>query len=256
MRRWLRRLRRALARWRPGPRRACAICLAQIGRFLPYRGGSSRQPGVVAALAMVGSNVDQFECPACGAHDRERHAWLYLQAAGVLESARGGRVVHFAPERQLGPRLHALAGHYTACDLFPSAAGVERVDITAMPFADGTVDLLVANHVLEHVDDDRRALREIARVLRPGGCAVLQTPYSAMLANTWSDPGIATPRARLHAYGQEDHVRLYGRDIFERFASCGLASAVARHAELLPDIDAARAGVNADEPFFLFRRPA
>lgn len=247
--------RRGVACWHLGTSRQCSLCLARVGRFLPYRGGRRAQPAVVAALAMVGSDVDQFECPCCGAHDRERHVWLYLQASKLLERQATGRVVHFAPERRLGPRLRALSAAYTACDLFPADASIERADITAMPFPAGSVDLLVANHVLEHVDDDLRALDEIARVLRPGGCAVLQTPYSAALTATWSDPGIAAPQARLHAYGQEDHVRLYGRDIFERFASRGLVSRVVQHAELLSGVDARQAGVNPAEPFFLFHRP-
>jgi SAM-dependent methyltransferase len=134
--------------------------------------------------------------------------------------------------------------------------GVVKADMEAMPFADAAFDLVIANHVLEHVDDERKALGEVARVLAPGGFAILQTPYSARLHATWRDPGIDTPEARLQAYGQEDHVRLFGRDIFERIASAGFESHVRRHAELLGDVDPGVAGVNAAEPFFLFRKPA
>jgi SAM-dependent methyltransferase len=124
-----------------------------------------------------------------------------------------------------------------------------------MPFGDGQFDFVVANHVLEHVQEDAHALREIFRVLKPGGQAVLQTPYSAVLHQTFSDPGISTPEARLQLYGQEDHARLYGRDIFDRFTGCGLEARVGTHAELLPGLDAVRHGVNPQEPFFLFERP-
>jgi SAM-dependent methyltransferase len=105
------------------------------------------------------------------------------------------------------------------------------------------------------VDDDLKALTEIYRVLKPGGHAILQTPYSAKLHHTWEDPGIDDDAARLQAYGQIDHVRLFGRDIFARFASTGLASCVRQHHELLPDVNAAVFGVNPREPLFLFRRP-
>jgi SAM-dependent methyltransferase len=110
--------------------------------------------------------------------------------------------------------------------------------------------------VLEHVDDDARALAEIRRVLKPGGMAILQTPYSRKLHRTWSDPGIDTPQARLQAYGQEDHVRLFGRDIFERVVAAGFESCVRQHADLLRDIDPATFGINPVEPFFLFRKAA
>ncbi len=123
-----------------------------------------------------------------------------------------------------------------------------------MPFEDQSFDLLIASHVLEHVGDDRAALREIHRVLKTGGQAILQTPYCRMLTHTWEDPGITTAAARVQAYGQDDHVRLFGRDIFDRFASAGLAADVRTHDELLPTFDAAEYGVNRAEPFFLFRR--
>jgi SAM-dependent methyltransferase len=123
-----------------------------------------------------------------------------------------------------------------------------------MPFADASFDLVIANHVLEHVDDDRRALAEIVRVLAPEGRAILQTPYSPVLARTWEDANIRDECARLQAFGQEDHVRLYGSDIFARFESAGLVSRVRTHTELLAQHDAYYNGVNAREPFFLFQR--
>jgi len=97
-------------------------------------------------------------------------------------------------------------------------------------------------------------LSEIHRVLKPGGMAILQTPYSSRLHRTWQDAGIDTPEARLQAYGQEDHVRLFGRDIFDRIVAAGFRSDVRLHSELLADVDPDIAGVNAAEPFFLFRK--
>lgn len=219
---------------------------------MPYRDGTT--PPLMSVLDVIGSDIDNFECPRCGAHDRERHILMYLEASGFMDSLPTMRVVHFAPEPRLAQCIaKALPVQYIKCDLHPAAADVERVDIEAMPFADESFDLLIANHVLEHVDDDLRALTEIGRVLKPGGAAILQTPYSAVLQRTWSDPGIVSERARLQAYGQEDHVRLFGRDIFDRFASSGLCPCVVSHQELL-DCDSREAGVNPREPFFLFRR--
>lgn len=237
----------------PGGRQ-CALCEARLLRFLPYRGGSWLLPPLMRALEVVGSDVDNFECPRCGCHDRERHLFLYMSRAGLLDDLSGKTVVHFAPERGLTPRIAAAKpARHVLCDIVPGP-GVQAEDLHRTSFETGSVDLLIANHVLEHVACDRAAVREIARILKPGGFAILQTPFSPVLAETWDDPGIATEAVRLQAYGQEDHVRLFGRDIFERIASAGLASLVRSHAEALPAVDAEMAGVNPSEPFFLFRR--
>jgi SAM-dependent methyltransferase len=204
---------------------------------------------------VVGSDVDNFECPWCGSTDRERHLLLYLSAHPAFSDMRQWSVVHFAPERHFSAHLLSLGlKSYLKCDLFPATEDVERVDITAMPFPDQSVNLLIANHVLEHVADDHEATREIFRVLAPGGYAILQTPFSPVLRHTWSDPGITSQEMRLQAHGQEDHVRTFGEDIYSRIEQSGLSNMVSAHRQLLPDHDAGYYGVNVDEPFFLFRR--
>lgn len=233
----------------------CVLCGHHLSAFLPYRAGI--RPPLMNTLDVVGSDVEHFECPWCGCHDRERHLFLYMNACGLLPDLSGKTVVHFAPERQLSHRiLDAGPMRYIKCDLFPQTSDVMRVNLLNMPFADNSVDLLIANHVLEHVSDDAKALREIVRILKPGGYAILQTPYSSKLEHTWSDPGINSDEERLQAYGQEDHVRLYGRNIFNRFESFGLTDCVQTHRDALHDISALRYGVNEAEPFFLFQRLA
>ena len=208
------------------------------------------------AVGGVGSDVDHFECPWCGCHDRERHLFFYMTAIGLLPRMPGKSVLHFAPEKRLSQRIRAAEpARYVKCDLFPQAPDVLQVNMLEIQFEDDSFDLLVANHVMEHVADDQRALAEIVRVLKPGGCAILQTPFSSKLRHTWADSGIDSDEARLQAYGQEDHVRLYGLDIFERFEQAGLRADVKSHREALPDIDSARFGVNEAEPFFLFYKP-
>ena len=250
-------IRYAAAGWIPGGHCHCALCGHHVWRFMPYRKGSRGVAPLMHTLDVVGSDVDNFECPRCGAHDRERHLLLYMRAAGLLDWLHGKSILHFAPEKRL-PHwiLAANPAQYTQCDLHPSSPEVMRVDMLDMAFEAGNFDMLIANHVLEHVGSAEKALAEIFRVLKSGGYAILQTPYSAKLHRTWSDPGIDTPQARLQAYGQEDHVRLFGRDIFDIVAAAGFESRVRRHAELLDDTDHVMAGVNATEPFFLFRKPA
>ncbi len=245
--------RYAMAGWVPGGRRYCVICKHHVWRFMPHGRGAGGAPKLMAALGTVGSDVEHFECPHCGAHDRERHLLMYLETSGTLEAMRGKAVLHFAPEKRLS-RLIAQTepARYVRCDLYPSDPSIEPVDMLDMPFDDETFDFLIANHVLEHVDDDGLALREIHRVLKPGGQAVVQTPYSTKLHRTWQDAGIDTAAARLQAHGQEDHVRLYGMDIFERICGAGFISLVQRHADILGGVDAAKFGVNAKEPFMHF----
>lgn len=241
--------------WLPGGRRSCIACGHAVWRFMPYGAGSRGLPPLMRALDVVGSDVDHFECPRCGAHDRERHLLLYFEAAGLFAALRGAAVLHFAPEKHLSRRIVAAQpARHVRCDLFPASPDVERVDMLAMQFPDASFDMVIANHVLEHVDDDGRAVAEIRRVLKPGGHAVLQTPFSRMLHATWQDDGIRGEDARLQAYGQGDHARLFGRDLPQRIASAGLAARVRSHAELLPEVDPVRHGVNPDEPFLLFER--
>lgn len=233
----------------------CVLCARRVSGFLSYRGGRKNMPRLPLALGMIGSNVDAFGCPSCGGHDRERHLCLYMQAAGFFKEMEGKSVLHFAPERQLAGKIQASnPGKYIKCDLFPDASDVVRVDMLAMDFPDNVFDILIANHVLEHVADDVAALLEIYRVLKPGGYAILQTPYCERLYKSWSDPGIDSDAARLEAYGQEDHVRLYGRDIFNIFESSGLVSCVRHHEELLSNIRGEIYGLNESEPFFLFKK--
>lgn len=239
-----------------GARRYCCICESRVRRFLPYRRGLASVPPLMLQLAVVGSDVEHFECPACQSHDRERHLLLYLTAANLLSRMSAARILHFAPEihlqqviRQTGPAEYVLA------DLFPASPTVQQMDLQAIAYPADYFDFVLANHVLEHVEDDAQALREIYRVLRPGGHAVLQTPYANGLTNTFEDPSILTELACLHAYGQEDHRRLFGKDFEHRVEGSGLRSAVTAHVTLLPGVDAEHMGVNPEEPFFLFEKP-
>ncbi|MCM2342363.1 class I SAM-dependent methyltransferase [Rhodoferax sp.] len=233
----------------------CVCCNQNSPFFLPFTGGTSAIPPVNYKLDVVGSDLRHYSCPKCESSDRERHLKLYCQKLEVDRLMASARVLHFAPERWFAVFVAAAGpSEHIKADLYPVAADIQKVDMLAMSFPNASFDLVIANHVLEHVADDAQALSEIHRVLRPGGWAILQTPYSAMLQTTFEDAGIVSRDAREHAYGQDDHVRLYGQDIFDRFAAAGFESRVARHETALIDIDPAVYGVNPREPFFLFQR--
>lgn len=244
------------AGWVPGGRKRCNACGSAIWRFMPYREGSRSRPILMKELHVVGSDVDNFECPRCGGNDRLRHLLLYMDKCDTFRFIRGKAVLHFAPEQKLTENINdAKPARYVKADLFPSNESAIKVDIQKMPFDNNEFDLVIANHVLEHIESDVRGLEEVFRVLCPGGHAILQTPYSETLIRTWEDAGIQTETARREAYGQEDHMRLYGQDIFDRIISVGFTSLVRTHEQLLPDIDKSCYGVNSAEPYFLFKKP-
>ena len=150
--------------------------------------------------------------------------WLFLQRqmpAIFIPSARPLRMLHLAPEETLRRRLRQLKNlRYVTADLNGSNVMV-RLDIMQMPFADGAFDVILCSHVLEHVVDDRAAMRECRRVLGPGGRLLVQIPQNNSRATTLEDPSITTLEAREKHYGQFDHLRLYGRDFAQRLTQQG-----------------------------------
>jgi ubiquinone/menaquinone biosynthesis C-methylase UbiE len=116
------------------------------------------------------------------------------------------------------------------------------MDLTRLGFASDFFDVILCSHVLEHIDDDRAALRELRRVLKPGGTVVLQHPIRDV-QQTLEDPSITSPEERLHHYGQADHVRMYGRDFVDRLAEASFSSQVVTAEELLTPAEFVRYGL-------------
>ena len=148
---------------------------------------------------------------------------------------------------------------YHPADREPAAYAFARslcqLDAVALPFADARFDAVFANHVLEHIEDDARALAEIRRVLKPGGFALLQVPIAQRLARTLEDPSARTPAERERRFGQSDHVRLYGLDYPERLASAGFSvRRYTGHLEQGADFQA-RWALNPREVLFVATRP-
>jgi SAM-dependent methyltransferase len=136
-----------------------------------------------------------------------------------------------------------------------SSAAMQRVDVQALPFSDGSFDAIVCNHVLEHVTDDRRALRELLRVLRPGGWAVLQVPRDLTREATFEDAAVATPRERERLFGQHDHVRVYGRDYADRVRRAGFDVDEVPYGRRFEEDEVRRFGLDPDEVVFFCTRP-
>lgn len=242
---------RALAgRWR-----YCIACEHRVPTFLPWRGGQAGAPPLMRALRIVGSDRENHACPRCRATDRERHLKLYLQRTGLSKRIAGARILHIAPESGLSAWVRSMSPReYVLGDLHPSSELVRRIDLERTTFAPGSFNIVIANHVLEHVSSLPAATAELTRILAPGGFAILQVPYAKGLEQTLDDPTVIDPEARLQLYGQEDHVRLFGRDVYARIATAQLVAQPITHDTVLGDIDPYRYGVNAEEELMLFQR--
>lgn len=166
------------------------------------------------------------QCAFCGSLERARMAWLYLQRIGLPK--KGSRILHIAPENCLRHQFKSIPGvEYIAGDKFEPgykwARDTIKLDVTELPFPDDHFDLVICSHVLEHVPDDRRSIREFHRVMKKGATGLLIVPFDQQRERTLEDPSINTPELRRKAYGQHDHVRIYGRDYAERLKEAGFS---------------------------------
>jgi SAM-dependent methyltransferase len=234
----------------------CCICDKAVDQWLPYAKRAERSQFMIM-METVGSDLSIYGCPHCGCNDRDRHLWLYMLAAGLPEQLAGSRILHLAPEASLEPRIRSCQpARYVRGDLYPARAGITKVDAESMPFEDASFDLIIANHLLEHVSQPERALAEFVRCLAPGGMLIAQTPYAPKLKHTFEvGDAPTTAEFRTLFYGQSDHVRLFGGDIARYFNEAGLRGSLLTHAQLLADMDPLEFGCNRHEPFFAFSKP-
>lgn len=152
--------------------------------------------------------------------ERHRLLWLYLKDHTDFFT-QPHKVLHFAPEQAFYKRFRKLENlDYTTTDLNSPLADV-KADICDLPFEDNSFDFILCNHVLEHIPDDEKAMQELFRILKPGGTAILQIPQDLKRENTFEDDSITDPKERAKIFGQYDHVRVYGRDYFDKLRSIG-----------------------------------
>jgi SAM-dependent methyltransferase len=197
----------------------CPICEKKFRQFLPY-GRINSRPNAL--------------CPNCLALERHRSIWLYLKEKTDFFTKKL-QVLHVAPEACFINRFEKLHGaQYITADIESPLAKV-KMDIHQIPFQENTFDVVLCNHVLEHVNDDIQAMQEICRVLKPGGFAILQVPFfGTVTEETWEDSSIQDPREREKAFGQSDHVRKYGKDYPKRMQRAGLNAVEEQYIKTLP----------------------
>jgi predicted SAM-dependent methyltransferase len=208
--------------WYFGLKYHCIIC----GANTRTRKTFSFPIPVLRDLDVVGGEYyPNDDCPICYANQRSRLLYVFLTKCISIE--RGWSVLHVAPELSLYRYIFRdLDINYYPVDLEPNRyrenTGISKLDITKSTFPDRIFDLILCNHVLEHVPDDRQAMRELCRMLKPSGIALLQVPLGVRLTETLEDPSVTDPAERERRFGQFDHVRIYEeRDYLSRLREAG-----------------------------------
>ena len=191
----------------------CSICNSKFKKFGTF--------GLVSRK--------NARCHNCGSLERHRLLWKYFnERTNLFKADKKIRLLHFAPEKVFYDVFSTNQNiEYYPCDLSPeyyAYAGnikIRKADITEIPFEENYFDVIVCSHVLEHIPDDSLAMFELYRVLKKGGWAILHVPIDYNRETTYEDFSITTPKGREKAFGQDDHVRLYGRDYKDRLIKTG-----------------------------------
>ncbi len=238
-----------------GSRYTCPFCRSRLRTFLPF----GFPFPVLKEKKVAGAGLrPQARCPICFSLDRERLVYLYLQNRTDFFK-KHLKVLHVAPESRLAEIfLRRQDLDYLRADLHPQQGMVE-MDLTDIRYPDNAFDVVVCCHVLEHIIDDGKAMRELFRVLKPEGWAVLQVPISLSLKNTFEDPSITTEAGREEAFGQADHVRIYAcEDYRNRLEKAGFEVDLFRWEEGASHFGypGNKYGLNLNETVFRARKPA
>lgn len=216
----------------------CNICGRSYSTFLPYLGRINAQ------------------CPHCKSLERSRLLWHFLTNLRLLNSDT--KLLHIAPDPGLFNVLsNKLGNNYIPADKFEEGysypKGTVHMDVTDIPYANSSFDMVICIHVLEHVQDDAKAIAEIYRILKKGGFAILQVPYDADREHTYEDASITMPEERKKHFLQSDHVRIYGRDFMQRFLRPGFSLEYENYtAQLSKEVK--ERYVFKDEKIFLLRK--
>ena len=224
-----------------GRERYCPLCQSQVRLFLPFGNSSRKRPNAW--------------CPGCGSLERHRLAWMVLEQKTNLFAPSEKSLLHIAPEPVMSDKFRNLSHiDYLSADLSDPWAMV-KMDITDIQYPDNTFDIIHCSHVLEHIPNDRQAMRELCRVLKPTGFALLMVPVTRK--ETFEDPSITDPAKRAKLFGQANHVRRYGLDFKDRLEDSGFSTITFTAGELVGENNYFRFGVqNPDQTVYLCSKSA
>lgn len=230
-----------------GRKYRCIICHGNFRKFLPT--GQNNK----IAKTLIGAGSRNVKCPKCASTDRERLIYFYLKnKTDICSTLSDIKILHIAPERNLRKLFTSKKNaKYVAGDINPQI-GDAKLDITNLDmFEDGYFDVVICSHVLEHIPNDKKAMKELYRVLSSGGIAILQVPISKKLQKTYEDVAINSPEHREQAFGQKDHVRIYGKDYSKRLEASGFHIEMY---EIINNLDRSRInkyGLNSKETLYI-----
>ncbi len=206
--------------------------------FLPY-GYENQRENVLA--------------PGTLSLERHRLLWLYLGETDFF--SRRIKLLHFAPEQAFYKRFMVQSNlEYITTDIESPLAKV-KADICNLPFEDNEFDVILCNHVLEHINDDQTAMKELFRVMKPGGWGVFQIPLDRMRSTSFQDDRITDPKERRKIFGQYDHVRVYGMDYFNTLRAIGFEVEEILLQKKLTDQQIKRYGLDPNEILPVCRKP-
>lgn len=195
-------LRRIYAFFLTGRQVECNLCKGHFSTFIPLSSGD-------------------LLCPRCGSLPRQRRLWEIVQKKFLANSNPDFSILHFSPSRMLSEKIRQLAGSSYLTSSFDQGEGTGRhFDITGIDAEDDSFDLIICYHVLEHIKEDVRAIKELYRICRPYGTLLVQTPLKQ--GDIYENDAILTPGERKLHFGQTDHVRIYSEgDLSHRLRSSG-----------------------------------
>lgn len=230
--------------WYIGKGKECPLCGCRRRKFLPYGYVTQR---------------DNALCPNCLALERHRTLWLWLLRESDI--GRGAvalpRLLHVAPEVALMRKFSRIyakqPADYVTADLESPLADL-HFDIQHIPLEDESFDVVICNHIMEHVEDDRLAMHEIMRIMRKGGWGVILSPVDLQRDKTFEDDTITDEAERTRIFGQYDHRRIYGRDYAERLREAGFEVYECDYANLIPAKEKQLYALT-DEPLYIVRKP-
>ena len=202
--------------WYFGLKYECPVCRSHVRLMKPL----GLNIPVLTEKNVIGAGKRNAMCPVCDSSDRVRLLYLFLTNKTDI-FLKKIKLLHIAPEKQLKEIFEKQVNiEYLTADLNPENVMI-KMDILDIQYPDNNFDMIICNHVLEHIPDDRKAMKELLRVLKPGGSAILQVPISLTLEKTFEDATIVSPEEREKVFGQNDHVRIYGKDYSLRLKETG-----------------------------------
>ncbi|NOT90141.1 methyltransferase domain-containing protein [Ferruginibacter sp.] len=211
----------------------CNCCGAMYSQFIPDY-PSAENAHAISANEVVAGYGENILCPSCLSTARERLIIALLKDNIKLT---GKKILHFSPEKKIYNFIKSSNEVITA-DIQPLFyknidSKIKNEDATHLSFSDNNFDVVIGNHIMEHIPNDAKALKEIYRVLKPGGRAILQVPYSTKITNTLEEPGINDPQKQSTLFGQKDHVRIYQmQDYISRLQYCGFKVSLMEYKDL------------------------